>query len=179
MATKMAAVVCLHRGLVARRALSSLPFNVSTSPARSWWWEPLARVSPLNGFAMQRADAHSEVRQCRWPALQPFRGNAPPKHFAAPTQPFAVPFGARRFSDQLDKDVEEAKAFLLRLRYSPEVTDGIITALKSSGALLPTLYAMAGAWVCLLVLSWLRKSVIRNRRLKIDLLLSLCSHGRK
>jgi hypothetical protein len=75
-----------------------------------------------------------------------------------------VPFGARRFSDQLDKDVEEAKAFLLRLRYSPEVTDGIITALKSSGALLPTLYAMAGAWVCLLVFSWLCKNVIRNRR---------------
>jgi hypothetical protein len=145
----MAAVVCLHRGLVARRALSSLTFNVSTSPARSWWWEPSARVSPLNGFAMQRADAHSEARQCRCgPASHTFRDNAPP-------QPFAAPCGARRFSDQVDKDVEEAKAFLLRLRYSPEVADGIITALKSSGALLPTLYAMAGAWVCLLVFSCL------------------------
>jgi hypothetical protein len=157
MATKMAAVVCLHRGLGARRALWYLTSNVSTSPARSWWWEPSARVSPLNGFAMQRADAHSEARQCRWPASHPFRGNAPP-------QPFAAPFGARRFSDQVDKDVEEAKAFLLRLRYSPEVADGIITALRSSGALLPTLYAMAGAWVCLLVFSWLCKNVIRNRR---------------
>lgn len=50
-------------------------------------------------------------------------------------------------SGQAEKDVAEAKAFLLRLRYSPEVADGVITALKSSGALLRTLYAMAGPWV--------------------------------
>ena len=55
--------------------------------------------------------------------------------------------GRRRLSDDADKDVREAKAFLARLRYSPEVADGIIAALKSSGALLPTLYAMAGNWV--------------------------------
>ena len=30
--------------------------------------------------------------------------------------------------------------------YTPEVADGVISALRSSGALLPTLYAMAGAW---------------------------------
>jgi hypothetical protein len=45
------------------------------------------------------------------------------------------------------EDEAEAKAFLLKLRYSPAVADGVIVALKSSGALLPTLYAMAGAWV--------------------------------
>ena len=45
------------------------------------------------------------------------------------------------------EDEAEAKAFLLKLRYSPAVADGVILALKSSGALLPTLYAMAGAWV--------------------------------
>ena len=49
--------------------------------------------------------------------------------------------------DGAEKDVEEAKQFLLRLRHPPEVADGIISALKSSGALLPTLYSMAGAWV--------------------------------
>ena len=53
----------------------------------------------------------------------------------------------RMMSGQAEKDVVEAKAFLQRLRYSPEVSDGVIAALKSSGALLPTLYAMAGAWV--------------------------------
>jgi hypothetical protein len=45
------------------------------------------------------------------------------------------------------EDEAEAKAFLMKLRYSPAVADGVIVALKSSGALLPTLYAMAGAWV--------------------------------
>jgi hypothetical protein len=45
------------------------------------------------------------------------------------------------------EDEAEAKAFLLKLRYSPAVADGVIVALKSSGTLLPTLYAMAGVWV--------------------------------
>jgi len=53
----------------------------------------------------------------------------------------------RAFSGGADKDEAEARAFLQRLRYSPEVADGVIAALRSSGALLPTLYAMAGAWV--------------------------------
>jgi len=57
------------------------------------------------------------------------------------------PAGRRLLSNGAEKDVEEAKQFLLRLRHPPEVADGIISALKSSGALLPTLYAMAGAWV--------------------------------
>jgi len=55
----------------------------------------------------------------------------------------------RALSGDANKDVREAKAFLLRLRYAPDVADGIIAALKSSGALLPTLYAMAGNWVLL------------------------------
>mmetsp|Transcript_52247 Transcript_52247/g.76522 ORF Transcript_52247/g.76522 Transcript_52247/m.76522 type:complete len:213 (-) Transcript_52247:428-1066(-) len=56
------------------------------------------------------------------------------------------PAGRRLLSNGAEKDVEEAKQFLLRLRHPPEVADGVISALKSSGALLPTLYAMAGAW---------------------------------
>ena len=48
-----------------------------------------------------------------------------------------------------EKDEAEARAFLLKLRYTPDVADGVIAALKSSGALLPTLYAMAGPWVSL------------------------------
>ena len=58
----------------------------------------------------------------------------------------AVPPQARRLSRPSGSDEAEAKAFLLRLRYTPEVADGVISALRSSGALLPTLYAMAGAW---------------------------------
>ncbi len=53
----------------------------------------------------------------------------------------------RAMSGGAAEDEAEAKAFLLKLRYSPAVADGVIVALKSSGALLPTLYAMAGAWV--------------------------------
>lgn len=70
------------------------------------------------------------------------RRPAPPGGLSVPSREF------RRFlSGGPTKDAEEAKAFLLRLRHSPEVADGVISALKSSGALLPTLYAMAGAWV--------------------------------
>ena len=45
-----------------------------------------------------------------------------------------------------EKGEAEAKAFLIKLPCTPDVADGVIAAQKSGGALLPTLYAMAGPW---------------------------------
>lgn len=88
--------------------------------------------------SLARADSRLQPQTFAWTALHRFAGLAVHR---------STVDGRRMLSEDANKDVREAKAFLLRLRYSPEVADGVITALKSSGALLPTLYAMAGNWV--------------------------------